>query len=310
MAVLRLIRAYQASRGTALRPAILWQILAVLLLVPVAYLLALAPQGLTPRVGVSTAGIALWSCLSMLASLASLLAILNARRPGNGAWAWLCLSLVVVSLVPWLEQGGFRALTAERSEPPRLDFPWNLFYILLAAVVVTNHAPTRSGRVVLGILLPAVTFQLGLLILPDLFPSGVAWSWLVWPCALSVAILLVGRGGRNSVVQENPDPLQLLWLWFRDRWGAVWGLRILDRFNREAIVRGTPTRLQWDGPRYGSVGLVGDTSIDNEARILLSLLHRFADRGVLESAAGLATLEYSSGHESATELQPPGIGAP
>jgi hypothetical protein len=240
----------------------------------------------------------------MLASLASLLAILNARRPGNGAWAWLCLSLVVVSLVPWLEQGGFRAMTAERSEPPRLDFPWNLFYILLAAVVVTNHAPTRSGRVVLGILLPAVTFQLGLLILPDLFPSRAAWSWLVWPCALPVAILSVGRGGRKSVVREKPDPLQLLWLWFRDRWGAVWGLRILDRFNREALVRGTPTRLAWDGPRHDALGMNRDAPIDDPARILLSLLHRFADREVLESAAGLATLEQSSGQGSATELRP------
>ncbi len=38
-----------------------------------------------------------------------------------------------------------------------------------------------------------------------------------------------------------------LWFWFRDNWGVVWALRVLERFNRAAEVSRWPIRLTWFG---------------------------------------------------------------
>ena len=67
--------------------------------------------------------------------------------------------------------------------------------------------------------------------------------WSSW--ALAVAAWSARRGAGRAA--GGPHRLERLWFWFRDLWGVVWALRILERFNRTAELKGWPVRLGWFG---------------------------------------------------------------
>ena len=92
-----LIEAWQAVRGTALRPALVWALLALALAV-VAQAVALAEPLALGRPLAER-----FTYLCVLALLAALGSVLNARTPGGKAWACLMMLMVVVFLIPWLE---------------------------------------------------------------------------------------------------------------------------------------------------------------------------------------------------------------
>ncbi len=116
--------AWHGAAGTALRPALIWVALALAVSV-VAQLLALTEPLSTgrPMAGRMT-------YLSVLAILAALISVLNARTPGERVWAGLMVLLVVVFMIPWLEEAG-RMRRPQGVILVHLDSPWTLFYGLL-----------------------------------------------------------------------------------------------------------------------------------------------------------------------------------
>jgi hypothetical protein len=63
-----------------------------------------------------------------------------------------------------------------------------------------------------------------------------------------------------------------VWLDFRNRFGAVWGLRVREQFNRSAANAGWPVTLQWHGLAVNE----GATPPRNElVEKLRALLKRF-----------------------------------
>jgi hypothetical protein len=271
-----LCRAWRAARGTALRSAIVWASVAVGL----GMLAQIGAANEALAGGRPTAGHLAY--LSGLATLASLISVLNARRPGGVAWALLMALLVLVFLVPWLEGLGLTASQGTWSRL-RLETPWTLFYLLLVVVAVTNYLPTRFG-------LAALWVAAALL----LEYAGLTWtSWplarraLVWsaaPWTLSLAIWTADARSRLPV-SRSPG-IERLWLWFRDRWGAVWALRIQDRFNRSAEILGWPVRLAWQGA-VPAPGQSGKPAVPEAAAAALrGLLRRFADPVRLDAELG------------------------
>ena len=121
-----------------MRGAVAWIVLAVVLGIS-AQLGAWNDPPSTGRVG---AGYGAY--LSVLATLAGLISVLNARAPGGGAWALLMALLILVFLIPWLEAPGM-ARGAGGLARLRLGSPWTIFYVLLVAAGVTNYMPTRYG---------------------------------------------------------------------------------------------------------------------------------------------------------------------
>ena len=78
-----------------------------------------------------------------------------------------------------------------------------------------------------------------------------------------------------------------LWFWFRDAWGVVWALRIQERFNRTAELKGWRVRLSWfglaeSGPiqRDDTVIVPGEAIAD-----FRSLVRRFAQAERVEEVA-------------------------
>jgi hypothetical protein len=229
--------AWRATRGTALRPALVWAGLAIVAAITAVLLGSHEPiDGGRPGAGRLT-------YLSTLAVMAALGSVLNARAPGGRVWAGLMAILVLVFLIPWLE-GPWRMRRAGGLTLLHLDAPWTIFYLFLVIVGVTNYLPTRFGAAAglsaLGFLLEYLGLTRG-----D-WPASrraMLWAWSSW--SLAASAFAADWGGRRAPAARTP--LERLWFWFRDLWGVVWALRILERFNRTAELKAWPIRLGWFG---------------------------------------------------------------
>lgn len=255
-----IVRGWRGALGTQLRPVLAWAAGAV----------ALRMAGEAGVLAGHVRGGALLSYFSDLAILAALITVFNARRPGAGAWALLMGMLVVVFLVPLLEGSGL-ATGGATGRGWALEAPWSWFFLLLAGAGVTNYLPTRfwPAAVLVGAGL-ALEYS-GLTGGPS-GPSGMA-SWLL-AAGMWAAEWRAGT-------KRGETELERLWFWFRDHWGAVWGLRVLERFNQATARAGWPLRLSWHGAESD-----GPWPRDEAKALLAGVLRRFADAERLEAEAG------------------------
>ncbi len=293
-----LLDAWRLVRGTALRPALVWAALAFALGL-VAQVAALneplaSGRPITQR----------FTYLCVLAMLAALGSVLNARTPGGKAWALLMTLLVIVFLIPWLEDQT-RLRRAASLPPLHLDAPWSIFYGLLVAVAVTNYLPTRYGWAAAAAGALFILEYLALMPAPW-FTSRrcVIALWTAWTMALVIAL---ARSGARRVPQARSN-CERLWFWFRDNWGVVWALRVLERFNRAAEVSRWSVRLTWFGlvplsEQSGSVQPPGPGELEATFR---NLMKRFADSWRLDEAtrsggSERAGTEDQSGGETAAK---------
>jgi hypothetical protein len=264
------------NRGTALGPPLIWAAASLAA--------ALAAEwvawGEAPDNGRPSSG--LWIYLSTLAALAALASVLNARRPGGGAWAILMIMLVVVFLIPWLE-GAWMVRQRDGWDRLRLVFPWNLFLALLIFAGTTNFLFTRHGPSALIALGGFVAAWSALCLTSlDVRLRGALFGWVPWTWA--AAIHLAAILTRRSRPEESD--LDRMWLWFRDRWGSAWALRIRDRFNATAAASSWPIRLDWNGARRANPSVSDLAEIPGEAAaVLAGLLRRFADPETLAAAS-------------------------
>jgi hypothetical protein len=273
-----LVRAWRGARGTALRSAVLWGWVAVVL--------GLAAQavGWTEPLSSGRPGAGHLAYLSALATLAFLISVLNARSPGGGAWGILMVLLVLVFLIPWLEGPGLLRNAAGLGRL-RLDAPWSLFYGLLVVAGVTNYLPTRYGPAALWLASGFGLEYLGLS--QDDWPRArraVIWSAVPWTLAVAAWV----AEGRSRRPDGSRSGLEATWLWFRDHWGVVWALRVQERFNRTAESAGWPCRLGWFGvvPSESGSGSGVDLVVPEGAEVTLKgLLRRFATAARLDEAS-------------------------
>ncbi len=111
---------------------------------------------------------------------------------------------------------------------------------------------------------------------------AVLWSWVAWAIGLSLARALGAvRAPRAG------SPCERLWFWFRDHWGVVWALRVVERFNRSAELARWPVRLTWFGLTPVAPSAAETTSPD-EAEVeatFRGLIRRFAQPWRLDEAA-------------------------
>ncbi|MBS0208444.1 MAG: hypothetical protein JSS27_05765 [Planctomycetes bacterium] len=260
--------AFVRLRGTTLRAAAGWGLLATLVLT------------ITAALEAQDAANSPWRYLTTIVTLAPGIAVFGAKRPQDRAWFFIVLTLLVVLALPSLESwflrdGGRIELHGFRS----------VFQLLLLLAGTGNYWPTRCG-------LAAALLAIGQWMLLDEFS---AWPLLgfdravcrqVGTCLVLAAPIVAAVLWR---VQGTEDGWAKTWLRFRNAYGLVWSVRVAERFNRAMLQRQSPLRLGWQG-------FTADTAMSPEgqatptidrpaARSLQALLTRFVAADWLPSIA-------------------------
>jgi hypothetical protein len=266
------------ARGTALRPALVWILLAIIL----GAIAQIASMVEPLAGGRPTAGRVIY--VAVLALLAALVSVLNARSPGGRVWAGLMVLLVVVFMIPWLEEQT-RLRRAARLTQLHLESPWTVFYGLLVVVGLTNYLPTRFGVAAACLAVGFLLEYLGLTQVEWPAPRRATMGcWVSWFAVVSAWV--ARRSSAREPVARTPS--ERLWFWFRDHWGVVWALRVLERFNRSAELARWSIRLSWFGfePADSLAPDPPPAAPDEAEAVLRSLVRRFALPWRLDQASG------------------------
>jgi hypothetical protein len=173
-----------------------------------------------------------------MSTFTPIMALLGAKRPQDRGWQWIVLTLWAILCQPaaeWLLFGGVAEI-----HPARF---W--FQMILIVVGATNGIGTRNW--------PASALFCGgqvLLLLPyySADPPLAAGSAAFWGLA-GIFLSLISLTATGAAQREQSGSLDRVWLDFRDEFGVVWALRILERINASARMYDWPVQLTWQGLR-------------------------------------------------------------
>lgn len=240
-AVLWLLRhGWRRLQGTTLRAAWCWAVFAVGGIIGVETALALwAAQEAAQAETLRFAAAVFVFCPTM--------AVLGGKRPQNTAWQFIVFTLWGVLALP-----AFEVWMRGRGEALAIDAVRSWFLVVLVIVGAVNHLPTRFRLVAVQL----ATAQL-LLVWPQL-PAGTLSQWRP-PVWLAMAVLLAAVwSARRAAWRSPPGPpadygvaelraWSRVWRDFRDWFGTLWSLRVMERINASAAMYGWPVALEWDG---------------------------------------------------------------
>lgn len=173
--------------------------------------------------------------LASTSTLCPLMAVLGAKRPQDVGWQFIVATLWLTLILPVLEmfllwKGGAMDVGPMRS--------WLLLILLL--VGITNYLLTRFA-------IAATMYTIGqaLLLLTHL-PGHAAWA----PHFVVGGYLIVGACWLfffNTRRMQESGGWNLVWTEFRNSFGLVWGLRVMERVNEAARVCEWERELTWFG---------------------------------------------------------------
>jgi hypothetical protein len=201
-----------------------------------------------------------------------LMALLGAKRPQDRAWQFIVLSLAIVLLLPAAEALLFRPGAAVAMHAARR---W--FLVILLTVTLVTGLPTRRW-------LATVLLVAGQVLLLGEHVPGVGCvtaaleEWRVPMGMVLVALALVAAAHPWPSQPTGLAPWDRTWLDFRDAFGTLWGLRVLERFNDTARRSNWPVRLNWGGYEFERVEPTTEPSVELTAAMraaMASLLWRF-----------------------------------
>jgi hypothetical protein len=169
-------------------------------------------------------------------SFCPVMALLGAKRPQDRGWQFIVVALWGIVSLPaahWLLFGGVREI-----HPAQVGL-----LAILIGVGALNRLATRTW-------LAGAAYALGqVALLGPYFASLQPWladerGPLVGLALLVASWLLLAMQGDRSRAARGLDRV---WLDFRDAFGAVWGLRVMERMNASADMYDWPVMLVWQG---------------------------------------------------------------
>lgn len=252
-----LIGQWRQVRGTTLVACVGWSLACVLSVAAVELLAALGGQS-SP----SHASLQPLRFVAAMSVFCPPMALLGAKRPQDLPWQFVVLTLWVVLSLPGLEGLAFGGM--EEVHPARA---W--FLGALVAVATLNSLCTRFWPSALLTCMAQIAL-VGPHLTPDRGGAFVGWAPLAGLALLVAAWALMAVGWPRPAV--DGQPLDRVWRDFRDGYGAVWALRVMQRMNASSEMYDWPVTLGWRGfaeRHQGSMPDAVPVAVDDSLRTLL-----------------------------------------
>jgi len=211
--------------------------------------------------------------VAAVSTFCPIVSLLGAKRPQDRVWQLIVLALWGILALPAAEVLLLRPGTQLQIEGAR---SW--FLLLLLVVCTVNGLPTRFG-------LSAALYGLAQIFLlagqlPLLRWSADTWSAQLGLVLLVAALLLVAIGFPPSRPVRQPSDRP--WVDFRDMFGALWGLRMMERVNHASETCNWNIKLWWRGFRVDvsdrGTGEMAPEAVEQLQKTMNSLLRRFVSR--------------------------------
>jgi hypothetical protein len=178
------------------------------------------------------------------------MAVLGASRPRDRGWPAVMVGLLVILLLPagenWLWRPGSHLVI----EGARAWFLAILIGLGLATFLATRYwmsalAVACGQAALLFDFLPSRPWT------EEIAPT-LSWMGPIVALACALAAILLARRMSAPVPLATADAttaqdFDRLWRDFRDSFGMLWGLRIMERMNASAKMYGWPVTLSWHG---------------------------------------------------------------
>lgn len=177
-----------------------------------------------------------------------MMSVLGSKRPHDQAWQWIVLSLWGILVLPALEwfavqRGAVMEIHGVRA-----------WFLLLLILMNCIHGIGGRGAWI-GACVAIAQYLMLQEHLPNLVPRVMSASYNMGrdqPSVLSLAAigaidmaLLVAFWIAKSAPMA--PGLDRAWRDFRDQFGTLWALRVMERVNAAAAAGGWRTRLEWRG---------------------------------------------------------------
>lgn len=266
-----LVRGRPALAGTTLVAPWWWSTSVLVVVTTLEVLVAITVSAATTGTNAGAA-LPVWTTHVELVAAAltfcPLMALLGAKRPQDRAWQFIVLSLAIVLLLPAAEALAFRP-----GAPVAMHAARRWFLVILLAVTLVTGMPTRRWLATL-LLVAGQVLLLGKHV-PGLGSVTEALeAWRVPLGMLLVALALVAAALPWPRRQDGLAPWDRTWLDFRDSFGTLWSLRVIERFNDTARRSDWPVRLKWGGYEFEGVEPTAELTAAMRAA-MASLLWRF-----------------------------------
>jgi hypothetical protein len=267
-----LVWAYRRTAGTTLRAPVMWMLAALVVV--------LTAESLVDRASAVGGTI---RYLAAVGSFCPSMALLGAKRPQDRGWQFVVATLWLVLGLPALQ-----SLVFHPHSPLDLHPAWRWFLIVLIGIVVANYLLTRWA---LPVLLAGAAQWL---LLGDQAPlgwRGNAESAVAGALALLLAAATCVSSGwprrRGDAAAGSGSGSDRVWLAFRDAYGAVWALRVMERINQAAGQAERQERLGWQGftEHWDPLGDSARDPSDPLAATVRMLLTRFVSTAWIERHA-------------------------
>ena len=257
LAVLALVQRRSRFQGTTLVAPVVWSIFALLLIAGIDLTLSLTKGNITT--------IEKLRYFAATSSFCPLMAVLGAKRPQDKGWQWIVVSLWIVLILPVGQTFIWRGGTLEVG-PFR---QW--FMVILMLVGLANYALTRFGFAAL-----VLTAGQACLLLPQLPLVGREWS-SSWELGLLLIVASVGIVFWQTRLAPHRENWNRVWIDFRNAYGLVWGLRVMERINATAKLCNWESELGWFGfdKLDASTRAEADADAEELERTVQTVLRRF-----------------------------------
>lgn len=206
------------------------------------------------------------------------ISLLGVKRPQDGPWNFVVLSLWAVLALPAAE-----ALYLNTGQPLEIQGFRSWFVMALILVSLFNTQPTRHWLAALA----AASGQA--LLLADFLPFPVSQTSI--PNVETGLALLAAAAMLYSLrpSRKCATSLDRLWLDFRDSFGLFWGLRVQERIQAAAKMYSWPVALHWSAWKASDGAPLQELSDQQTQEILTTfrgLLRRFVSNEWIDSRLG------------------------